>query len=58
MHRVKLPHGTWLGGLAFVLGKVITGVAGPAPERLGRLVYLDAFVPEDSQALLADLLLL
>ena len=36
-------------------GMVITGVAERAPERLSRLVYLDAFVPEDGQAL-ADLL--
>jgi len=30
-------------------GMVITGVAGTAPERLARLVYLDAVVPEDGQ---------
>ena len=35
-------------------GMVITGVAERAPERLARLVYLDAFVPQDGQAL-ADL---
>jgi pimeloyl-ACP methyl ester carboxylesterase len=28
-------------------GMVIGGVADRAPERLARLVYLDAFVPED-----------
>ena len=32
-------------------GMVITGVADRAPERVTRLVYLDAFVPEDGQAL-------
>ncbi len=31
-------------------GMVITGVAERAPERLGHLVYLDAFVPGDGQA--------
>ncbi|GEL19236.1 alpha/beta fold hydrolase [Pseudonocardia asaccharolytica] len=36
-------------------GMVITGVANRAPERLARLVYLDAFVPDDGQCLL-DLL--
>ncbi len=36
-------------------GMVITGVAERAPQRLARLVYLDAFVPTDGQAL-ADLL--
>ena len=35
-------------------GMVITGVAERAPERLAKLVYLDAFVPQDGQAL-ADL---
>ena len=30
-------------------GMVITGVAARAPERLKRLVYLDAYVPEDGQ---------
>jgi pimeloyl-ACP methyl ester carboxylesterase len=33
-------------------GAVITGVADRAPERIARLVYLDAFVPEDGQSLL------
>ena len=32
-------------------GMVITGVAEQAPDRLARLVFLDAFVPEDGQAL-------
>ena len=31
-------------------GMVITGVAERAPERLARLVYLDAFVPDDGQS--------
>jgi pimeloyl-ACP methyl ester carboxylesterase len=31
-------------------GMVITGVAGRAPERVARLVYLDAFVPEPGQS--------
>jgi pimeloyl-ACP methyl ester carboxylesterase len=31
-------------------GMVITGVAQQAPERLGELVYLDAFVPNDGQS--------
>jgi pimeloyl-ACP methyl ester carboxylesterase len=32
-------------------GMVITGVAGPMVDRIARLVYLDAFVPEDGQAM-------
>jgi pimeloyl-ACP methyl ester carboxylesterase len=32
-------------------GMVITGVAEQAAERIGRLVYLDAFVPEDGKSL-------
>jgi pimeloyl-ACP methyl ester carboxylesterase len=32
-------------------GAVITGVADRVPERISQLVYLDAFVPEDGQAL-------
>ena len=32
-------------------GMVATGVADRAPERLSRLVYLDAFVPRDGQSL-------
>ncbi|MHC4712190.1 MAG: alpha/beta hydrolase [Planctomycetota bacterium] len=32
-------------------GMVIAGVADRAPERIKRLVYLDAFVPEDGQSL-------
>ena len=31
-------------------GMVITGVAAKAPERLGCLVYLDAYVPADGQS--------
>jgi pimeloyl-ACP methyl ester carboxylesterase len=33
-------------------GMVITGVAERLPERLRRIVYLDAFVPEDGKCLL------
>jgi pimeloyl-ACP methyl ester carboxylesterase len=33
-------------------GVVITGVADRLPERIARLVYVDAFVPEDGQSLL------
>lgn len=36
-------------------GMVITGVADRVPERIGRLIYLDAVVPEDGEALV-DLL--
>jgi pimeloyl-ACP methyl ester carboxylesterase len=32
-------------------GMVITGVAEAMPERIGSLVYLDAFVPENGKAL-------
>lgn len=31
-------------------GAVITGAADRVPERISRLVYVDAFVPEDGQA--------
>jgi pimeloyl-ACP methyl ester carboxylesterase len=33
-------------------GVVITGVADRVPERIARVVYLDAFVPDDGQAVL------
>ena len=33
-------------------GVVITGVVDRVPERIGHLVYLDAFVPEDGQSML------
>jgi pimeloyl-ACP methyl ester carboxylesterase len=33
-------------------GMVVTGVADRAPERIGTLVYLDAFVPQHGQALM------
>ena len=33
-------------------GMVVTGVAERCPERLRRLIYLDAFVPEDGKCLL------
>ena len=32
-------------------GMVATGVADRAPERIAQLIYLDAFAPEDGQAL-------
>jgi len=32
-------------------GAVVTGVADAVPERVGSLVYLDAFVPENGQSL-------
>lgn len=32
-------------------GMVITGVADRVPERIARLVYLDAFLPEDGESL-------
>jgi len=32
-------------------GMVVTGVAEKVPERLSRLVYLDAFLPEDGRAI-------
>jgi pimeloyl-ACP methyl ester carboxylesterase len=34
-------------------GMVITGVADRVPEKVGSLVYLDAFVPEDGQSCLS-----
>jgi pimeloyl-ACP methyl ester carboxylesterase len=33
-------------------GLVITGVADQVPERIAHIVYLDAFVPQDGQAIL------
>ncbi|HEY7032922.1 MAG TPA: alpha/beta hydrolase [Thermomicrobiales bacterium] len=33
-------------------GLVITGVADRCPERIGHLIYLDAFVPHDGESLL------
>src|SRR5581483_10887922 len=33
-------------------GMVITGVSNEVPDRLAHLVYLDAFVPQDGQALI------
>jgi pimeloyl-ACP methyl ester carboxylesterase len=33
-------------------GMVVTGVADRAPDRIGRLVYLDAFVPENGKCAL------
>lgn len=43
-------HGVVLVGHSYA-GLVIAGVADRVPERLGHLVYLDAFVPEDGQSL-------
>jgi pimeloyl-ACP methyl ester carboxylesterase len=34
-------------------GMVVTGVADAVPEKIGSLVYLDAFVPENGQSLLS-----
>jgi pimeloyl-ACP methyl ester carboxylesterase len=34
-------------------GMVITGVADRIPDRIGRLVYLDAFVPQDGESLMS-----
>lgn len=34
-------------------GMVITGVADRIPERIGRLVYLDAFLPQDGESLMS-----
>jgi pimeloyl-ACP methyl ester carboxylesterase len=33
-------------------GAVVTGVADLIPERIGQVIYLDAFVPEDGQAVI------
>jgi pimeloyl-ACP methyl ester carboxylesterase len=33
-------------------GMVVTGVADRVPERLGQLVYLDAYVPRDGESML------
>ena len=33
-------------------GMVVTGAADRVPERIGRLIYLDAFVPENGKCLL------
>lgn len=33
-------------------GMVITGVADRVPERIGKLIYLDAFVPENGESVL------
>lgn len=34
-------------------GMVVTGVADRVPERIGKLIYLDAFVPEDGESVLS-----
>lgn len=36
-------------------GMVITGVAEQVPERMARLIYLDAFVPKDGESVMAML---
>lgn len=45
-------HGIILLGHSYG-GMVITGVADRIPERIARLVYLDAFVPEDGESLMS-----
>ena len=34
-------------------GMVVTGVADAIPERISKLIYLDAYVPDDNESLLA-----
>ena len=47
-------HNQQLTGVVLVghsyAGQVIAGVASAAPDKLSRLVYLDAFVPDDGQS--------
>jgi pimeloyl-ACP methyl ester carboxylesterase len=45
-------HGIILLGHSYG-GMVITGVADRIPERIARLVYLDAFVPADGESLMS-----
>lgn len=52
--RFEDLHDVVLVGHSYA-GMVITGVAGEVPERIGRLVYYDAFVPDDGDCAL-DLL--
>jgi pimeloyl-ACP methyl ester carboxylesterase len=54
MLRFEDVHDVVLVGHSYG-GMVITGVAGEMPERIGRLVYYDAFVPDDGECAL-DLL--
>ncbi|HEU4322687.1 MAG TPA: alpha/beta fold hydrolase [Roseiflexaceae bacterium] len=49
--RVEDLCGVVLVGKSYA-GMVVTGVAERVPERLRRLVYLDAMVPEDGQSML------
>ena len=49
LHYEKL-HDVILVGISYS-GMVITGVAEQVPERLGQLIYLDAFVPQDGESL-------
>jgi pimeloyl-ACP methyl ester carboxylesterase len=51
--RYEDLHDAILAGISSA-GMVITGVAERVPERIGHLIYLDAFVPQDGQSL-ADL---
>ena len=43
------PAGVILAGTSSS-GAVISGVADRVPERISQLVYVDAFVPDDGQA--------
>jgi pimeloyl-ACP methyl ester carboxylesterase len=45
-------HGVILVGHSYG-GMVITGVVDQAPERIGRLVYLDTFVPRDGESMVS-----
>ena len=54
MLRFEDLHDVVLVGHSYA-GMVITGVAAEAPERIARLVYYDAFVPDDGDCAL-DLL--
>jgi len=49
--RYEDLHDVILVGISYA-GMVITGVAERTPERIGHLIYLDAWVPEDGQSLL------
>jgi pimeloyl-ACP methyl ester carboxylesterase len=47
-------HNVLLAGYSYG-GMVITGVAEAVPERIGQLIYLDAFVPKNGESM-ADML--
>jgi pimeloyl-ACP methyl ester carboxylesterase len=53
LNRENLDHVTLVGHS--YAGMIITGVAEQVPHRLDRLVYVDAFIPDDGQSVL-DLL--